>query len=92
MMSYKMIDVQIHNKENDCWVVINDKVYNITPYLQSNSHPGGDYILFKYCGKDVTTNFIDIHSDEALKKLDQYLIGTLNDNSYLNILKNMLWY
>jgi cytochrome b involved in lipid metabolism len=28
-----------HNKKNDCWLAIYDKVYNVTPYMKF--HPGG---------------------------------------------------
>ena len=28
-----------HNKNDDCWLAIYDKVYNVTPYIKF--HPGG---------------------------------------------------
>jgi L-lactate dehydrogenase (cytochrome) len=28
-----------HNKQEDCWVVIHGKVYNLTDFLEA--HPGG---------------------------------------------------
>ena len=35
--------VKKHNKPEDCWVILNGKVYNVTPYLEY--HPGGKKIL-----------------------------------------------
>jgi len=32
-------EVKKHNKPDDCWVIFNGKVFNITPYLEY--HPGG---------------------------------------------------
>lgn len=51
-------EVALHNKVNDCWTVINSKVYDITSYLQY--HPGGRSIL-KAAGKDGTEIFQKFH-------------------------------
>ena len=92
MQFYNMNEIKKHNTEDDCWIIIKNKVYDVTPYLQKQIHPGGDEVLLKYGGKDATPNFTDIHSDDAWKILNEYYIGDLNDNSFINVLKNMLWY
>lgn len=44
-----------HNNPGDCWIIYQGQVYNITSYF--GSHPGGDPLLAKYCGRDATTGF-----------------------------------
>jgi L-lactate dehydrogenase (cytochrome) len=44
---FKWEEVKKHNKENDCWIVLNGIVYDISNYI--NSHPGGiDIILERF--------------------------------------------
>eukprot|EP00894_Picocystis_sp_ML_P000578 jgi/Pico_ML_1/51095/g2182.t2 len=38
-----MEEVQKHNTEDDCWLVIGEKVYDVTAYLPE--HPGGADIM-----------------------------------------------
>lgn len=75
-------EVARHNLESDCWLVIVNKVYDVTGYLVS--HPGGKPIIVKYCGKDGTIAFaskdktkaVD-HSKMAHDLLNQYYVGDL---------------
>ncbi len=90
--SYSRNEIKQHNKEDDCWIIVKNKVYDVTPYLNEGIHPGGDEVLLKYGGKDATQSFTDIHSNDAWKILDKYYIGDLNDTSFISVLKNMLWY
>eukprot|EP00919_Chromeraceae_sp_WS-2016_P007003 GHVR01016368.1.p1 GENE.GHVR01016368.1~~GHVR01016368.1.p1 ORF type:complete len:131 (+),score=34.29 GHVR01016368.1:231-623(+) len=78
----KVIDrseVKKHNKEGDCWVILNNKVYDITYYF--DFHPGGKEILLPLGGKDITREFNKHHqwvSGESL--LDGVRVGIVNDN------------
>lgn len=51
-------EIEKHKKRNDSWIVLNNKVYNITDYIKR--HPGGDVIL-KSAGKDGTLLFNQHH-------------------------------
>jgi len=71
--------VASHASTADCWMVIQGKVYNITSYF--GTHPGGDELLQKYCGKDGTAAFntkdeaeAEPHSAAATKILERYLV------------------
>jgi cytochrome-b5 reductase len=52
-------EVALHNTEYDCWTILDDKVYNITPYLKY--HPGGVAKLMLSAGGDCTTLFNENH-------------------------------
>lgn len=51
-IGYTMDEIKKHNKKNDCWIIIENNVYDITNYLRF--HPGGDIIL-DAAGKDGTS-------------------------------------
>jgi len=86
-LSYFSIDeVQKHNKEDDCWIILNkNEIYNVTSYLRD--HPGGKSAILLFGGKDATQLFNGIHSDTAQKIKDLYLIGYLVQNSTNQSLK-----
>lgn len=54
-----LAEVATHNSRTDAWVVIEDVVYNVTPYLEY--HPGGVSILVSAAGKDATSLFHKYH-------------------------------
>jgi 4-hydroxysphinganine ceramide fatty acyl 2-hydroxylase len=69
--------VEEHNTEDSCWVIVNDKVYDITTFLAD--HPGGEDILLEFAGTDITNVLGDInyhtHSDAAYDLLTEHYIG-----------------
>ncbi|KAL1411242.1 hypothetical protein Q8F55_002193 [Vanrija albida] len=52
-------EVLRHNTPDDCWVVIGDKVYDLTEFAKS--HPGGTAPIYKVAGRDATVLFEPIH-------------------------------
>ncbi|EAA28313.3 hypothetical protein GE21DRAFT_9129 [Neurospora crassa] len=69
-------DVAEHNTKKDLYVVIHDKVYDITKFV--DEHPGGEEVLLDVAGQDSTEAFEDVgHSDEAREALEPLLVGTL---------------
>ncbi len=74
---YTFEEVSEHDNEDDCWIVIHDKVYDVTPYLES--HPGGKGLVEKAAGKDATKQFYveSEHSQTAIDLLVKYLIGQI---------------
>lgn len=59
-MLFTLKEVHKHKKKGDMWIIIDDKIYDISKFLKY--HPGGKKILFKNAGKDVSTNFPIINS------------------------------
>lgn len=63
-------EIEKHNTENDCWLVINGKVYDATSVLAW--HPGGKAPIMAHAGRvhaDTTDDFESIHDDYAEQKL-----------------------
>ena len=44
-------EIRRHSTRKDRWIVIDDRVYNITNWLK---HPGGQMLLNHYAGQDAT--------------------------------------
>jgi len=75
-------EVARHTKKNDCWVVLNNQVYDVTEFLPD--HPGGKNAILLYGGKDATKEFNMLHKPEIIEKYGkQYHIGTLVTKSKL---------
>ncbi|KAK2591494.1 hypothetical protein QQS21_010814 [Conoideocrella luteorostrata] len=73
-LSYQ--DVAEHNTKKDIYVVIHDKIYDCTQFV--DEHPGGEEVLLDCAGQDATEAFEDVgHSDEARETLDKIQVGVL---------------
>jgi cytochrome b involved in lipid metabolism len=68
-------EVEKHNKPEDCWIIINGKVYDVTKFL--SEHPGGKKVLLNVAGKDASIQFAGLHKPEVLSKYAHLCIGTL---------------
>ncbi len=73
---FSMTEIRTHHTKNDCYLVINNKVYNVTSYL--DKHPGGAQTIIDECGNEVTGVFAGIHSNNAWDLLAKYKIGSIN--------------
>mmetsp|Transcript_8769 Transcript_8769/g.16980 ORF Transcript_8769/g.16980 Transcript_8769/m.16980 type:complete len:120 (-) Transcript_8769:416-775(-) len=68
-------EVATHNKEDDAWIIIEGKVYDVTDYI--DEHPGGDAIL-NNVGGDSTKGFkADHHPPTVWEVIPMYYIGDL---------------
>ncbi|KAK6212013.1 hypothetical protein LQW54_005541 [Pestalotiopsis sp. IQ-011] len=76
MPTISLAQVAEHNKPDDVWFVVHNKVYDVTKYLEE--HPGGSAILQEVAGKDATQEYEDVgHSDEANEHLENLYLGDL---------------
>eukprot|EP01117_Protostelium_nocturnum_P013518 TRINITY_DN5050_c0_g1_i1.p1 TRINITY_DN5050_c0_g1~~TRINITY_DN5050_c0_g1_i1.p1 ORF type:complete len:563 (-),score=249.06 TRINITY_DN5050_c0_g1_i1:118-1806(-) len=76
---FKSEEVAKHNSEKDCWLIIENRVYDVTPFLPE--HPGGKKVVLKEAGKESTEKFKSLHNEEVLKQhgpklLVGFLAGT----------------
>ena len=78
-------EVSFHSVVEDAWMVVFDKVYEMTEYLESCEHPGGQDVIVEYLGHDATLAFRGVgHSKSAMKLLEKYCIGILPHDERLN--------
>lgn len=59
-------EVEKHNAVDDCWVVIDGYVYDLTDFIPS--HPGGPAVIRANAGKDVTAIFGPLHAPDVIEK------------------------
>lgn len=64
-------EIEKHHSENDCWIVINNRVYDATSVL--SWHPGGKSAILSHAGHahmETTEEFESIHDSYAQEKLE----------------------
>jgi nitrate reductase (NAD(P)H) len=64
-------EIEKHDKEDDCWIVVDGKVYDATSVLEW--HPGGKAAVLSHAGKvhaETSNEFESIHDGYAYKKLN----------------------
>jgi cytochrome b involved in lipid metabolism len=95
---YTVAELAAHNTEEDCWLAVDGKVYDVSGFLRS--HPGGIRIVLPYAGTDATEIFHALHNSDFLEEFgERYRIGHLpgvgesvipwkGPSRPLNVLKN----
>lgn len=74
---YRLEEIRSHNVTKDTWIIIHNKVYDITGFLEE--HPGGEEVLLEQAGADATDSFEDVgHSTDAREMLLDYYLGELH--------------
>lgn len=78
---FTMDEISKHNSAEDCWLLIDGKVYDVTSFIASGNHGGGDAILAG-CGIDSTELYNTRpmgsgtpHSEKARSFLPNFYIG-----------------
>ena len=68
--TYTVDDVALHDNDEDCWLIIDTKVFNATE--AARLHPA----MFN-CGEDVTENYHKNHGGTIRDKMMKFYIGEL---------------
>ena len=55
-------EVQRHCTTDDCWIIIDGAVYDVTEFALS--HPGGPELVYQCAGRDATVDFLSVHPPE----------------------------
>uniref|UniRef100_A0AC34FAC2 Cytochrome b5 heme-binding domain-containing protein n=1 Tax=Panagrolaimus sp. ES5 TaxID=591445 RepID=A0AC34FAC2_9BILA len=78
MPQFSRAEVLKHCSNRDCWIIIGNKVYDVTKFL--DEHPGGCEVLLEKAGDDRTESFEDVgHSTDAREMSKDYYIGDIID-------------
>ncbi|KAK8038341.1 hypothetical protein PG994_015108 [Apiospora phragmitis] len=54
-----------HTSADDCWVVVNGKVYDLTNFAPE--HPGGADIIYTWAGKDASEIYNEFHTPQRIE-------------------------
>lgn len=86
------IEIAKHNIASDCWMIVNDNVYDVTTYLPI--HPGGADRISNLCGADGTTAFTSqggngSHSTNANRDLAALRLGTIDTVTNTSIIQQI---
>ncbi|KAL4939113.1 hypothetical protein BDV06DRAFT_231271 [Aspergillus oleicola] len=82
-------EIEKHNTKDDCWIVVNGKVYDATSVL--SWHPGGPGPILAHAGRvhhETTEEYSSIHDDYATQKLQECILGTVTEKAMKYIQKN----
>ena len=63
-----MDDVRQHNSEDNCWIAIHGKVYDLTDFAEE--HPAGPESILELAGQDGTEAFQAVHSEGVLEEFE----------------------
>lgn len=80
--SLSLVDVSSHKTIDDCWIVVDDGVYDITDYIKN--HPTPPEVITSSCGKDATEAYRTKggrgrpHSSSADGELKKFHIGNVS--------------
>ena len=79
-IKYSTSEISKHNDLHSLWVIINNKVYDLTSF--SDIHPGGSKPFIHFAGCDATEGFKAMKHDKnktILKLLKDFEIGIVKN-------------
>lgn len=81
---YTLEEVATHNHKHDCWIVVDDAVYDMTPHVRNhdgwvNSGKISTLLaILSAMGSDCTDDFNETHDARGFAELKAFQIGRLD--------------
>jgi cytochrome b involved in lipid metabolism len=76
MNQYTTEEIKKHNSKGDCWIIINNTVYDVSDFL--SIHPGGPRIILTVGGSEATEYYDELHHPDILREVgEEYIIGNV---------------
>jgi len=71
-------EVGKHNTREDAWIILKDKVYNVTTWIPL--HPGGEFFLLQKLGGDLSAEIDRTydHSWQAIEQMNKLQLGAID--------------
>ena len=95
---YTLGDVAKHAHKDDCWIVVQDKVYDMTKHVQNHEGwIGGGKVstliaLLCSMGIDCTEDVLMSHDSHAMRQIASFQIGVLDQpNEGSRLVNFMTW-
>merc|ERR1712050_156866 len=63
---YSLEEVAKHCTKDDCWIVLNGKVFDVSGFLKD--HPGGSLPIMACAGRDATSDFNLVHPPNLIDR------------------------
>lgn len=77
-------EVQSHNTATNCWIIINNKVYDVTKFIKDHDTKCSKMKLSDFCGKDASAIWLEkensghAHKHRSVLKFESSQIGNVN--------------
>jgi len=81
-------EIKKHNTIESCWVVANEIVYDVTPFILN--HPAGKDIILLSAGMDCS-EAISFHSRRAVVLWNSMIIGKIKKDSFFSCTKGLFY-
>ena len=96
---YTLSQVTEHRHKDDCWIVVNDKVYDMTPHVRNHEAWIGSsgkistlLAILSAMGTDCTDDFNETHDANGFRELNAFQIGVLDQpNTTRQRIKYYTW-
>lgn len=75
-------EIEKHNNDKDCWIVVDGKVCDATSVLPW--HPGGAAAILPHAGavhQETTDEYASIHGDNANQMLQECILGVVTEKA-----------
>ena len=95
---YTLEEVGEHAHKDDCWIVVNDKVYDMTKHMETHEGWNGSgkvstlVALLSAMGTDCTDDVLESHDRHAMRQISMFQIGVLDEpNGGSKLVRFLTW-